>query len=234
LRKDEIQREVLDELARIESLLEKIKDRADRAETEKELLLLIEKCERVRQMLKMVERIPKEVLPLKMDHKWLTQERFVNFIPTLLLRVTPDDKPVVLSVDKKEFRFSKPPYILRYRPFDLSTGINEVKVAARYADGSGMVSLVIKTPYYDRIKPMILPPQVLNGVIEVQAIDRESGIFRVLLNRKRMVEVRKGVYQIEAPEADRAIIEAEDRAHNVTRMPITLKIEDWPPGPPKR
>jgi hypothetical protein len=236
--KEKVDEKRLPDLFKIEGILGELKEKVDRAEKEEELLSLINEIERLEERVRELEERPKVVVvPIKLDYQWLTKEKFVNFIPTCLIRIFPENKPIIVSIAGSEFRLETPPYILRYKPYHLSTGINEIHILVRFAEeGAIPVPFTIETPYYDPIKPIIISARLLveEALVKVNAFDRESGLLKVSLDGQIMNEIREGIYEYPVKKftADRVIIKAEDKAGNVTTLPLVIRVEDWPPPPP--
>jgi hypothetical protein len=226
----------LDEL---EKALKGIKEKINKATTSEELLSLKKDIEKIEIELKMVQI--KKRGSLKISYNWLTAERFVNSIPTLLIKVTPDDNPIILHIDKTRLKLENPPYIVRYKPMGLDIGINEITLSACYSDGKGETSLIIKTPYYDTISPKILSVKIdkKKREIEAKAIDSESGIKDIFCFGKAMKNEGGDIYTFQVTATDitqKGVVKAIDKAGNVSEMPIVLEVkerEDWPPATPK-
>lgn len=225
-------------LNKLEKALRIIKEKINKAEIEEELLLLKNDIEKIEMELKII-RIEKRG-SLKISYNWLTAEKFVNSIPTLLVKVTPDDNPIILHLDKTKLRLENPPYIIRYKPMGLDIGINEIEASACYSDGKGETSLIIKTPYYDTIPPRILSVRIdkTKREVEVKVVDSESGIEDIFCFGKRMEKEREDLYTFQVMVtniAQKGVVRAIDKAGNVSEMPIALEAEekkDWPPTTP--
>ncbi|MEK9149647.1 MAG: hypothetical protein AAB267_06345, partial [Candidatus Desantisbacteria bacterium] len=226
-------------LDKLEKALEKIEGKISKAETEEELFSLKKEIEKIEIELN-ITRIERRGR-LAISYSWLTAEKFINSIPTLLVKVTPDDNPIILHLDKTELKLESPPYIVRYKPMGLSIGVNEIDVSACYLDGKEKTSLTIKPPYYDAISPKILSVKIDKEKkrVEVRAIDSESGIKDIFCFGKRMEKESEDTYTLQAIAtnvAQKGTVKAIDKAGNISETPISLEPEekaDWAPAPPK-
>jgi beta-lactam-binding protein with PASTA domain len=192
------------------------------------------------------------VIPLPtIHHRFSTAERFVNDVPYLLIRVTPQDPvwaPLFLEIEGRRTQLSAPPYFTRFRPVGLRTGENVINVSAWFSGGE-RVDKAITTPYIDFVSPTIVSASKAGDNLRVVVRDTESGIEmvkvggRVCTLKSGTQEERTGVnvyvravYEIpissllpsNRPEK-RVKIEVEDNAGNKRERYYNLL--DAPPRP---
>ncbi|MBU1262607.1 PASTA domain-containing protein, partial [bacterium] len=89
------------------------------------------------------------------NHQFSTAKKFVTEIPSLNLRITPNNPnwaPLLLNIDGRRIQLSAPPYFTTYRPTGIRIGENIIRVSAQF-EGGEETSLDITAPYYDPIPP---------------------------------------------------------------------------------
>lgn len=114
------------------------------------------------------------------NYNWTIPGLFVNEIPTLILRITPEGgEPLFINIMGRLERFEKPPYILNFKPPVMRTGVNEINVSCWFENGE-KASSIIPSPYYDPIPPKVISVKLkkTEGAIRINVVveDNESGI----------------------------------------------------------
>jgi len=181
-------------------------------------------------------------------YQFSTTAKFVTEIPSLNLRITPNNPnwaPLLLNIAGRRISLSAPPYFTTYKPTGIGVGENTIRVSAQF-EGGEEVSEEITLPVYDPISPSIVNiSKVRKGVMGLRVRDRESGIKAVRVAGRLVTpisgteEKRAGVnvyteanYEINIPSnISTPKIEVEDNAGNKREKSINEDAFSLPSEP---
>ncbi|MFH0775929.1 MAG: PASTA domain-containing protein [bacterium] len=153
-------------------------------------------------------------------YQFSTTAKFVTEIPSLNLRITPNNPnwaPLLLNIAGRRISLSAPPYFTTYKPTGIGVGENTIRVSAQFEQGEE-VSEEITLPVYDPISPSITNVSWIDKrdrKLRVSVMDRESGI--------KSVKIRGSVLApVSGTEENRAGVSVYTRADYEINIPLTI------------